>query len=82
MQNNRGGGGVSQFLPLQKGDEKVLAMLKEGTKSVMVVLTRELEVLATLKGAHRDSRGGGTEGFTLPRKGGTTKILIHNFPIL
>ena len=56
MQNSQGGG-ASQFLPLQKGDEKVLAMRKEGTKSFKVVLTRELEVLATLKGAHRDSRG-------------------------
>ena len=41
------------FYPNKKGGtEKVLAMLKgvEGTKCFEVLLTRELEVLATMKG--------------------------------
>ena len=55
-----GGGGVSEVSPLRKGRgvaEKDLSMLKtaggggEGSQNVfLVVLTREVEVLAMLKG--------------------------------
>ena len=52
------GGGVtkwkgrraSEVLPLHKEAEKVLVMLKGDTKCFEVVLPRELEVLAILKG--------------------------------
>ena len=44
----RGGGGVSEILPLQKeGEEKVLTMPKGVARKV---LTQELEVLAILIG--------------------------------
>ena len=41
-----------KFISLQKGmgAERILSMLKGGTKRFRVVLTRELEVLAILKG--------------------------------
>ena len=38
------GEGRVKFYPYKKGAEKVLAMLKGGTKSFEVVLTLELEV--------------------------------------
>ena len=38
-------GGQVTFYPYKKGGRKSLAMLKGGTKSIGVVLTRELEVL-------------------------------------
>ena len=53
------GGWAHEILPLRKdggGAEKVLAMLKGGTKSFEVALTRELEVLAIVM-------GGGAEYF-------------------
>ena len=40
-----GGGGQVKFLPLHyRGSEKVLAMLKGGTKSFGAILTQVLEV--------------------------------------
>ena len=53
-----GGGGVSEVLPLQKGEvEKVLAVLKGGggTTSFEVVSTWELEVLAIVMGGAMSS---------------------------
>ena len=51
-----------QFYPYKKGvSEKLLAMLKGGTRSFDVVLTQELEVLAILMG--------GTKGFHLLKRG-------------
>ena len=62
------GGGTVKFYPYKKA-EKVLAMLKwgggGGRTSFALVLTRELEVLATLMGGW----GGGAKGFR-PLKGG------------
>ena len=67
-----GRGGASEVLPLQKGGggaEKVLAMLKGGggTKSFEVVLARESEVLAILKGGAKSlyPLQGGAKSFTL-----------------
>ena len=65
--------GACKVLPLRKGGtEKVLAMLKGGgggIKRFGVVLTRELEVLAILKGGvkrfHSLKGGGGATSFTL-----------------
>ena len=49
LQNRRGGWRESEVLSLQKGGtEKVLAMLKGGTKSFDIVLTQELEVSTIL----------------------------------
>ena len=64
------GGGASEVLPLQTGGwtEKVLAMLNRGHNSFEVVLTREPEVLAILKG------GGAQQVSSL--KGGLQKVLL------
>ena len=57
------------------GTDKVLAMLKGGTKGFEVVLARELEVLAIVIG--------GAKGFhPLKGGGGTTKFRTRDFPIL
>ena len=62
------GGGACEVLPLRKGAENVLAMLKGGgTKCFEVVLTRELEVLAIVM-------GGGHKRCP-PFKGGAQNVL-------
>ena len=65
-------GGGGKFYPYKKGEgaEKISAMLKGGTTSFEVVLTRELEVLAILKGGAKSFHplkggGGGAKSFTL-----------------
>ena len=42
--------GQVKFYPRKTGAEKVLAVMKEGTKRFGVVLVQELEVLVLLKG--------------------------------
>ena len=48
-------GGASFTLTKRGRQKQVLAMLKWGTTSLEVVLTRELEVLAILMGAQKVS---------------------------
>ena len=51
---------MSEVLPLQqkkRGAKKVLGVLKGGTKSFEVVLTRELEVLAIVMGGEGGNLG-------------------------
>ena len=68
LQNGRGGGAKRSFTPSKKkrGGGGVLDMLKVGTISFEVVLTRELEVLAIAMW--------GAKSFH-PLKGGTQKVL-------
>ena len=49
--------GASEVLPLQKGGQtgNVSAMLKGGGQKKEIVLTRELEVLAMLKGGAKSN---------------------------
>ena len=61
VQNRRGG--TLSFTPTKRGAGKVLAILKEGTTNVGIILTRVLEVLTILeegtKGFHSFITGGG-----------------------
>ena len=63
-------------------------MLKGGTTSFEVVLTRELEVLAILKGGAKSFHplkggGGGRKKFySVLRGGGRKKFHTRDFPIL
>ena len=89
-----GGGGASEFLPLQRGGgggggESFLAMLDWGHKKLWVVLTREFEVLPILKGRKKlppFKRGRGTFYTVLRGRGGggrgRNKFQTHDFPIL
>ena len=78
------GGGQVKFHPYEKwGVQKVLAMLKGGTKSFKVVLTRELEVLAILMGAAKGFHllkvgGGGTTSYK-PVSRGAQKVSDPRF---
>ena len=80
LQNGRGGGKWS-LTPTKGGGgaENVLAMLKGGTKSFEVGLTRELEVWAIVM-------GGGAQKVFIIEGGGAQKVLPcfpnSDFPIL